>query len=159
MLLPFWGVSNWAKSYFRGLPDFCVILGKWCKLPDIFRVGDPVRAILGVIQFFYLNSNISLIISHSGGSRLGHRASGTRSKPPNLNENGRKPHFSRLRSRSKFCPNPPLSRNETLNFSCLYFYPRHPRHNLGRQACSSHFEEFQIGQSPIFGGCQIFVSF
>ena len=46
-----------------------------------------------------------------------------------------------------------------MNFPCLYFYPRHPRHNLGRQACSSHFEEFQIGQSPIFGGCQIFVSF
>ena len=46
-----------------------------------------------------------------------------------------------------------------MNFSCLYFYPRHPRHNLGRQACSSHFEEFQIGQSPIFRGCQIFVSF
>ena len=46
-----------------------------------------------------------------------------------------------------------------MNFSCLYFYPRHPRHNLGRQACSSHFEEFQIGQRPIFRGCQIFVSF
>ena len=46
-----------------------------------------------------------------------------------------------------------------MNFSCLYFYHRHPRHNLGRQACSSHFEEFQIGQSPIFRGCQIFVSF
>ena len=71
----------------------------------------PVRAILGIIQFFYLNSNMSLIISHSGGSRLGHRASGTRSKPPNLNENGQKPHSPLLRSRSKFCPNPPLSRN------------------------------------------------
>ena len=46
-----------------------------------------------------------------------------------------------------------------MNFSCLYFYPRHPRHNLGRQACFSHFKEFQIGQSPIFRGCQIFVSF
>ena len=46
-----------------------------------------------------------------------------------------------------------------MNFSCLYFYPRHLRHNLGRQACSSHFEEFQIGQSPIFRGCQIFVAF
>ena len=36
-----------------------------------------------------------------------------------------------------------------MSFLCLYFYPRH---NLGRQACSSHFEGFQIGQSPIFGG-------
>ena len=47
-----------------------------------------------------------------------------------------------------------------MNFSCLYFYPRHPRHNLGRQACSSHFEGFQIGQSPVFWGlpgfCVIF---
>ena len=33
-------------------------------------------------------------ISTSGGSRLGHRASGTRSKSPNLNENGQNPHFS-----------------------------------------------------------------
>ena len=44
--------------------------------------------------------------------------------------------------------------------NCLYFYPRHPRHNLGRQACLSHLEGFQIGQSPIFGGlpdfCVIF---
>ena len=96
---------------FGGCQIFVSFLGKLCKLSDIFRVGDPVRAILGVIQFFYLNSNMSLIISHSGGSRLGHRAFGTRSKPPNLNENGQKPHFSRLRSRSKFCPNPPLSRN------------------------------------------------
>ena len=87
------------------------LLGKLCKLSDIFRVGDPVRAILGIIQFFYLNNNMSLIISHSGGSSLGHRASGTRSKPPNLNENGQKLHSPRLRSRSKFCPNPPLSRN------------------------------------------------
>ena len=39
----------------------------------------------------------------------------------------------------------------TMNFSCLYFYPRCPRHNLGRQACSFHFEGFQTGQSPIFG--------
>ena len=46
-----------------------------------------------------------------------------------------------------------------MNFSCLYFYPCHPHHNLGRQACCSHFEGFQIGQSLIFGGCQIFVSF
>ena len=50
-----------------------------------------MRAILGIIQSFYLNSDMSLIISHSGGSRLVHRASGTRSKPPNLNENGQNP--------------------------------------------------------------------
>ena len=46
-----------------------------------------------------------------------------------------------------------------MNFSCLYFYPRHPRHNLGTQARSSHFEGFQIGQSRVFGGpdfCVIF---
>ena len=36
-----------------------------------------------------------------------------------------------------------------MNFSCLYLYPRH---NLGRQACSSYFEGFQIGQSPMSGG-------
>ena len=97
---------------FRGCQIFVAFsFGKLRKLSDIFRVGGPVRAILGIIQFFYLNSNMSLIISHSGGSRLGHRASGTRSKPPNLNENGQKPHSPRLRSRSKFCPNPPTSRN------------------------------------------------
>ena len=39
-----------------------------------------------------------------------------------------------------------------MNFSCLYFYPCHSHHNLGRQACSSHFEGFQIEQSPIFVG-------
>ena len=43
-----------------------------------------------------------------------------------------------------------------MNFSCLYFYPRH---NLGRQACSSHFEGFQIGENAIFGGLPDFVSF
>ena len=46
-----------------------------------------------------------------------------------------------------------------MNFSFLYFYPRHPRHNLGRQACSSHLEAFQIGQSPFSSSCQIFVLF
>ena len=30
----------------------------------------------------------------NGGSRPGHKVSGTRSKLPNLNENGQKPHFS-----------------------------------------------------------------
>ena len=30
----------------------------------------------------------------SGGSRLGHKVSGTQSKFPNLNENGQKSHFS-----------------------------------------------------------------
>ena len=30
---------------------------------------------------------------YSGGSRPGHRVSGTRSKVPNLNENGEKSHF------------------------------------------------------------------
>ena len=43
-----------------------------------------------------------------------------------------------------------------MNFSCLYFYPRH---NLDRKACSSHFEGFQIGQSPIFVELTEFVSF
>ena len=34
------------------------------QLFDIFRgEGDPLRAILGVIQFLYLNSNMSLIIN------------------------------------------------------------------------------------------------
>ena len=98
---PIFGVARFLCHFQASCANFLTFLG-W---------GDPVRAILRVIQFFYLNSNMSLIISHSGGSRLGHRASGTRSKPPNLNENGQKPHFSRLRSRSKFCPYPPLSRN------------------------------------------------
>ena len=31
----------------------------------------------------------------SGGSRPGHKVSGTQSKFPNLNENGQKPHVSR----------------------------------------------------------------
>ena len=98
---------------FRGCQIFVsFLLGKLCKLSDIFRVrGSSASYFRDHSIFFYLNSNMSLIISHSGGSRLGHRASRTRSKPPNLNENGQKPHSPRLRSRSKFCPNPPLSRN------------------------------------------------
>ena len=98
---------------FRGYQIFVsFLLGKLCKLSDIFRMGGSSASYFRDHSiFFYLNSNMSLIISHSGGSRLGHRASGTRSKPPNLNENGQKPHSPRLRSSSKFCPNPPLSRN------------------------------------------------
>ena len=98
---------------FRGCQIFVAFhLVSYANFLTFLGWEDPVRAILGIIQFFYLNSNMNLIIiSHSGGSRLGHRASGTRSKPPNLNENGQKPHSPRLRSRSKFCPNPPLSRN------------------------------------------------
>ena len=43
---------------------FVSFLGRLCKRFDIFRgKGDPVRAILGVIQFLYLNSNMSLIIN------------------------------------------------------------------------------------------------
>ena len=48
------------------------------------------------------------ILPISGGSRLGHRASGTQSKSPNLNENGQNPHFSRLRTQSKLSLDPPL---------------------------------------------------
>ena len=98
---------------FRGCQIFVsFLLRKLCKLSDIFRVrGSSASYFKDHSIFFYLNSNMSLIISHSGGSRLGHRASGTRSQPPNLNENGQKPHSPRLRSRSKFCPNPPLSQN------------------------------------------------
>ena len=69
-------------------------LASYANFLTFLEWEDPVRAILGIIKFFYLNSNMSLIISHSGGSRLGHRASGTWSKPINLNENGQKTPFS-----------------------------------------------------------------
>ena len=60
------------------------------------------------------NSDQSCVefIPDSGGSRPGHKVSATRSKLPNLNENGQKPHFFArffwLRTRSKFCLDPPL---------------------------------------------------
>ena len=41
-------------------------LGRLCKLSDIFFFlggGNPVRGIFGVIQFLYLNTNMSLIIA------------------------------------------------------------------------------------------------
>ena len=46
------------------------IFGRLCKLFDIFFLGgglgvDPVRAIFGVIQFLYLNNNMSLIVSRN----------------------------------------------------------------------------------------------
>ena len=43
-----------------------------------------------------------------------------------------------------------------MNFSCLYFYPHH---NLGRKACSCHFEGFKLGKILFSGGCQIFALF
>ena len=53
--------------------------------------------------------------SISGGSRPGHKVSGTRSKFPNLNENGQKSHFLRVFSDSGpgqyFVLDPPLSMN------------------------------------------------
>ena len=42
---------------------FVSFLGRLCKLPEIWRAGGTVRAILEVIQFLYLNSNVSLIIT------------------------------------------------------------------------------------------------
>ena len=52
-----------GKVLFSGVARFlCHFLGGLCKLFNVFR-GDPVWAILGVIQFLYLNSNMSLIIN------------------------------------------------------------------------------------------------
>ena len=42
-----------------GCQIFLSVLGMLCKL-STYLGGDPVRAILGVIQFSYLNSNMSL---------------------------------------------------------------------------------------------------
>ena len=80
MLLPFWGFEIGQCPVFRGVfKIFVSFLGRLCKFPNIclfvcccFFFGggggggvDPVRAILGVIQFLYLNSNMSLIISRN----------------------------------------------------------------------------------------------
>ena len=62
MLLPFLGFKLGKEIFSGGCQIFVSFSGRLCKLSDIFR-GDPVRAILGIIQFLYLNSNMSLIIS------------------------------------------------------------------------------------------------
>ena len=58
-----------------------------------------------VIEFESLNC-----YKISSGSRPGHKVSGTRSKFPNLNENGQKffVRLFRLATRSTFCLDPPL---------------------------------------------------
>ena len=60
---PILRVSNWIKSYFRGVARFLCHFGQVVQTFLHFFGGDPVRAILGVIQFLYLNSNMSLIIN------------------------------------------------------------------------------------------------
>ena len=42
-----------------------------------------------------MSRKILLFLSKKSGSRPGHKVSGTRSKFPNLNENGQKSHFLR----------------------------------------------------------------
>ena len=66
MLFLFGGFEIGQSPIFGVFKIFVAFLSRLCKLPDIWRGGggvDPVRAISGVIQFLYLNSNMSLIIS------------------------------------------------------------------------------------------------
>ena len=82
---------------------FTVLLSKlsW----PVFR-GDKILV-------FHTKSGV---VSASSGSRPGHKVSGTRSKFPNLNENGQKSHF------------------------CEVFQTRNPVNILSRSAVVSHGE-------------------
>ena len=55
-----------------------------------------------IVPILLIASPTLLMISLSGRSRPGHKVSGTRSKFPNLNENGQKSHFLRDFSDSEF---------------------------------------------------------
>ena len=70
MLHPFWGGLKLGKVLFSGVPNFCVL----CQANFLTFLGDWVRAILGVIQFLYLNSKMSLIISRNESLRTIFRA-------------------------------------------------------------------------------------
>ena len=65
----FWRFEIGQSPIFGGVARVVPFLDRLCKLSDIFwgwgMAVDTVRAIFGVIQFLYLNNNMSLIISRN----------------------------------------------------------------------------------------------